>query len=351
MTSHQYTEMLLRSILSRRSFLLLGQKHINEYHPRVPLPTACTDEAERHLYLESLFQADMIDELRSASQEWKMNMAHVDFGCISFLLDTAVPPSDLEPSTRNLVAALLAGLDETSEYLLKKGAELPACRIEMSKLLRQLFATKNMHRTVAYLIENRLIPMHMLSFEHFEAAIDSPYITLTRILSDRPQIKRQFKQLSSSVQRDFNLRFFYWQARAVVLGDIGAEQLTMLSNYFDLSLFDEATFVAMLRHFGDCWAEFGNKHIKKIQSEDGNSFAPFRALRELVLSFEDQPMKGRHAQFYILAGLILGQTYQTNSDHLLHLLTLDVSMDSGNTEVLLEGYHFGEWFLSESSAA
>lgn len=347
MTPYQYTETLLQTILSRRSFLLLDQMNIKQYQPQAKLPEDCTTEADRHLHLESLFCADMIDELRCASQRWGMNMAHIDFGCISFLLDTAARSYDFEPTTSNLVTALRAGLDETCEYLLKGGAQLPD---SPSDLLCELFMTKNMHLTIAYLIEHRLIPVHVLAIQHLTAAIDSPYITLVRILASRQLIKRQFKQLPLSVQRDYNLRFFYWQTRAVVLGDIGAEQVTLLSKHFDLSLFDEATFVAMLRHFGDCWSEFGNKNIKKIQSDDDNSFAPFRVLRGLVLSFEDQPMKGRYAQFYLLAGMILGSVYQTNSERLMNLLALDTSNDSDRFDVF-DGYHFDEWFLSESSAA
>lgn len=353
MSSCEYTVTLLRHILSRRSFLLTGEDNISAFESKIPLPCPSADEPARLSHLEELFRAEMIDELRHAAYSMGMNTSQVDFVTVSLLLDEAAANSrfvcELEPNTENLVDSIMSGRDETCEWLLRRGAQLP---IDSRTLLLTLFATRNMHRTVSYLIDNRMLPMHMMSLRHLEAAVDSPYVALARILASRPLIEMQFKALPIATKRDYNLRFFYWHTRAVVLGDIGAEQLRLLARHFDLSLFNEETFLAMLRQFGDCWEELGDKQIKKIQSDDDNSFAPFRALRQLVLSCEDQPMKGRYAQFYTLAKVILGAAYRGDSEKLIGLLSLDMSLECTEPNTLWEQSHFDLWHnLIESSAA
>lgn len=353
MSSSEYTLALLRHILSRRSFLMTGEDNIIAFESKIPLPRAGADEAERLCHLEELFRTAMIDELRHASYSMSMNTSQIDFVAVSLLLDEAAANArfvcDLEPTAENLVNSIMANLDETCEWLLRRGAQLPT---NSSKLLLVLFSTHNMHRTVSYLIDNRMLPMHTMSLVHLAAAVDSPYVSLARILASRPLIEMQFKALPISIKRDFNLRFFYWHTRAVVLGDIGAEQLRVLERYFDLSLFNEETFLAMLRQFGDCWEELGDKQIKKIQSDDNNSFAPFRALRQLVLSREDQPMKGWYAQFYTLAKVILGAAYLGDSEKLIGLLSLDMSLECIESGTIWEQYHFDLWHNQiESSAA
>jgi len=339
---------LVRRMSHRHTIPPIGRYDVHEQQPCAVSWRRVVEDALEHGRIDEA--RDMVQSLDSRTIEGgfpahQQLLAQIDAASLRLLLQPTLQQRHLFlcsmlPTAENLAHRITCRLDKDALLLLQMGARLP-CGVYGLSLLRTLFESHTMPRTINYLLDHKMLPFEQFDWTHFQAALHSPNVRLTVCLaSQSPIVVEQLRQLEPDARRRIRNVHFYWSARHYTMLDRDSESVRRLKAHIDTSLLSTDEVLMMLRTLGDCWQELNDAVTLKnwCTINVHNPFVMIRPLREVVdrYSATDDASGKRDYTRFVFESLLLMREAYPNDDKLralLSALTLALPCDDSDLNI------------------
>lgn len=180
--------------------------------------------------------------------------------------------SSTPPTLENLLDCIELGRDDNSVDLLQRGARLDYSRRSFGALL-DLCESREMPRTVSYIINNNLLPAS-LGIEYFVAALYARNAPLAFHLLRYRGIREALQMIDDNQRRLYRAKYCYAMFKYLTYNAIDCVIFQQSCNLLDLAEFSDDDFLLLMRR-GDILTQFSDEQV--IAMRKRTLFNPFGA--------------------------------------------------------------------------